>query len=108
MGVMLRLTRLVVLDTITEPIRKHLSGWVGKLITCGWCASIWLSFPVAMSWWVWSHHAWWQVGAIALTGSWLAGATLFAGMPQRHEVDVTPVAPLVVFSPPGAQSDQED
>lgn len=62
-----RLTRLIVFDKITEPLRrpffkeieekneegipeiylvpkeKGLSGWVGQLLSCFWCVGIWSS-----------------------------------------------------------------
>jgi hypothetical protein len=106
-GCVLRVTRLIALDTITQPLRNRLSGWIEKLATCGWCVSMWVSPLVAVSWWLWADHPVWQVAAVALSGSWLAGATFFAGMPARHEVEVTPVGPLVVFPPTPPQPGQE-
>jgi hypothetical protein len=40
-----RLTHLVVFDSITEPIRNRLAPvpFVGELVSCYWCAGVWVS-----------------------------------------------------------------
>lgn len=40
-----RLTHLLVTDSITEPIRQRLESvrFIGELITCYWCAGVWVS-----------------------------------------------------------------
>lgn len=51
-----RLTRLVTADKITERLRGFVvdrSEWLGYLVTCDWCLSIWVA-PVptiAVLWW---------------------------------------------------------
>jgi hypothetical protein len=51
-----RLTGLITVDTITEPARQwvlrhlplHAPGpFLAALITCAWCASVWVGFAVA-------------------------------------------------------------
>jgi hypothetical protein len=48
-----RLTRLLITDEITDPVRTRIAGWaegtaerrahpqIGYLVTCPWCVSIW-------------------------------------------------------------------
>jgi ABC-type transport system involved in cytochrome c biogenesis permease component len=59
-----RLVYLVTIDTLTEPIRDGLIEWlddrphtmgsfVAKLITCPWCASVWMGAVAAPL--VWFH-----------------------------------------------------
>lgn len=41
-----RLTRLVTADRITQPVRDFVevrSQWLGYLVTCDWCLSVWLA-----------------------------------------------------------------
>lgn len=99
-GAILRLTRLASTDIITQPIRDRLSGWLLTAVTCGWCVSVWISFPVAVTWWAWSHNAWWQVMCLALGSSWLAGSLHNTGRPSQHEVEVMPVGAVTVVNIP--------
>lgn len=100
-GMALRLTRLTATDVITAPLRKPLSGWVLKLVTCGWCASVWISFIiVAPTWYLWRHELIWQAIALALTASWLAGVTHTWGSGTPKPVDITVTHPLVVDQVP--------
>jgi hypothetical protein len=59
-----RLTGLVTADAITEPVRDRitvwlddtpgsLGEWLSTLITCPWCASMWISFAAAPLVWFW-------------------------------------------------------
>lgn len=63
-----RLTRLVVHDTFPPVawVRDRLTGddprvtrwrrvpeWVGALVSCTWCSSVWVSFGVTALTWVW-------------------------------------------------------
>lgn len=51
-----RFTRLVSLDTVTEPLRDELATWervprwVGELVGCGFCAGVWVSGLVYAVW----------------------------------------------------------
>lgn len=50
-----RLTRLIVVDTIFEPVRSWIfskkpphSSSLGYLFTCEWCISLWLALPTML------------------------------------------------------------
>ena len=54
-----RVTRLVVFDQLTEPLRDHtvyklsddgFSGWVRDLFDCAWCAGFWIAGLFAIGW----------------------------------------------------------
>lgn len=34
-------------------------SWLGELISCVWCVSIWISVVVMVVWWVWPVVVWW-------------------------------------------------
>jgi hypothetical protein len=81
-----RLTGLVTADTITEPVRDRITLWLddtpgssgqwfSSLITCPWCASIWLSFIASSLIWFWGDWPVMLVAAIALAFSQVAGMT---------------------------------
>lgn len=62
-----RLTLLVTSDAVTEPLRERSSGWLGELLSCPWCSSMWLAPPVVASavWWS-TGRAWWiAMGSLA-------------------------------------------
>lgn len=59
-----RVTGLVTTDTLTESLRDGIIGWLddrprtlGKylatLITCPWCAGMWVSLAGTGVWWLW-------------------------------------------------------
>lgn len=59
-----RAVYLVTTDSLTEPARDGLIGWlddrprtlgafVAKLVTCPWCASVWMGLPAAPL--IWFH-----------------------------------------------------
>lgn len=73
----MRVTRLVNRDTITEPLRiyalKRKPG-VAYFLTCPWCVSVWVA--AALGWWVWdTTRLPWEL--IVLIG---AGASYLTGM----------------------------
>ena len=81
-----RVTGLVVADTITEPARDRLIGWlddrprtlgsaIATLITCPWCASVWIAAVAAPLVWFWGDRPLLIVPALALAFSQLAGMT---------------------------------
>ena len=81
-----RFTGLVTLDTITEPIRDRIivalddtpgsgGAWLAKLVTCPWCASIWISAVAAPVAYNWGTSPWLLVPALALVFSFVSGAT---------------------------------
>lgn len=92
-GLCARLTRLITLDVITEPIRRRLPGLLGALVECSWCTGVWAGIAVGLSWVAWSDQGWWQATAVIGTIAWVAGAVSGAAMPSQHEVaTVSPVA----------------
>jgi len=82
-----RLTRLVVLDSITEKTLiaavnflgrrgwARLQGWFSTLITCSWCTSMWIAPPVAVSAYLFGDTPWFLIPAIALTASHITAVT---------------------------------
>lgn len=44
-----RITRLVVEDTITQPLRDLVESgtWLDRLIECPWCVGVWVGMGVA-------------------------------------------------------------
>lgn len=102
-GLCARLTRLVTLDVITEPIRRRLTGLLGALVECSWCTGVWVAGAVGLSWWAWADQTWWQTVAVIGTIAWTAGAVSNAAMPSQHEVaTVTPVALVNADAPPAS------
>ena len=60
-----RYTRLAVEDTITEPWRQAISSraaastrwaWANKLVSCTWCASMWVSVITTSGSTAWYHN----------------------------------------------------
>lgn len=71
-----RLTRLVTADKITERVRSFVevrSQWLGYLVTCDWCLSIWVA-PLPTLFALRAGDRWWvQAGLVALGASALTG-----------------------------------
>lgn len=85
-----RVTGLIVADTITEPIRDRIVGWLddtpgsagewfASLITCPWCAGMWVSLVAAPLVWFWGDSPVMLVPALALAFSQVTGATANLG-----------------------------
>lgn len=79
-----RVTGLIVADSITEPVRDRLIGWlddrpatlgsaVATLITCPWCAGMWVSMVAAPLVWFWAGSPVMLIPAIALAFSQITG-----------------------------------
>lgn len=94
-GLTVRLTRLITLDTITEPIRDRLKGLLRVLAECPWCSGFWVALAVGLSWMAWSDQTWWQITALVGTLAFLAGALAGAGGPSQHEIAVMGAVPLI-------------
>jgi hypothetical protein len=73
-----RVTGLIYADTITEPLRDRLIGWlddrpatlgafIAALIQCPWCVSIWLGALAAPLVWFWGDSP-----VMLILGLWLA------------------------------------
>lgn len=89
LGAALRLTHLVVVDTITAPVRAFVQRrvlssfgarghrlWIfaNEVINCLWCAGLWISFGVALVAANAGHTAWFSWSAAALTISYALAA----------------------------------
>jgi len=79
-----RVTGLITLDTITEDIRDSIIGWLddrpktlgaylATLITCPWCAGMWVSLVAAPLVWFWGDHPVLLIPALALAFSQATG-----------------------------------
>ncbi|ONK13150.1 DUF1360 domain-containing protein [Streptomyces sp. MP131-18] len=102
LGAIARLTRLVVEDTITAPLRAvvELRGvkssgwrWVSELIRCQWCASIWIAAGAAAAHYWWHDAALFVYAAGALTASHLValGASWLDAPPPVKQHEIAPV-----------------
>jgi hypothetical protein len=80
----IRVVYLVTLDEITEPARDRLLGWLddrpgtlgaflAKLVTCPWCASVWLGAIAAPVIWFWGDVGALLVVALCFALSQVAG-----------------------------------
>lgn len=71
-----RVARLVTIDFITEPLRRRAetrSPWLGYLMSCPWCISVWLAPLLVGPAVLWpDNRAVWVVMA-SLTASGVAG-----------------------------------
>jgi hypothetical protein len=94
-GLTARLTRLITLDTITQPIRDRLKGLLQVLVECPWCSGFWVALAVGLSWMAWADQTWWQITALIGTLAFLAGALAGAGGPSQHEIAVMGAVPLI-------------
>lgn len=79
-----RVTGLIVSDTITEPVRDRVllwlddapgsvGEWLGYLITCPWCAGMWISLAAAPAVWWFGDRPWMLIPALALAFSQVTG-----------------------------------
>jgi hypothetical protein len=79
-----RLTRLVTADEITKGLRGWVvdrSQWLGYLVTCDWCLSVWIAPLPALSVVVWGDVTPVQVVLVALA---LSGATGLLSLLERR------------------------
>jgi len=72
-----RLTRLVTADKITEALRsrafRRQSNWLGYLVTCDWCLSVWVAPLPTVAAVLWPDNRVVLVGLVALAASALTG-----------------------------------
>lgn len=75
-GAIARLTRFVNSDTLFDRVRDWLIEKSGPdsqfayLLTCPWCASIWIALPVSACAFAFGDSVFWQIPAFALTASY--------------------------------------
>lgn len=78
-GAAARITRFINADTLSQPARDWLAvkvgpeHWLYTLVTCAWCASIWVAAPIIVSAVLWGGTVWWTIVTGWLTLSWLYG-----------------------------------
>lgn len=81
-----RVTGLITTDSLTDPARDRiiswlddrpatLGYWVGKLITCPWCAGVWVSAVAAPLIWWHGNNPWLLIPALALAVAQFVGMT---------------------------------
>jgi len=75
-----RLTRLVTRDVIFTVPRDRLIvalpprlDPVAYLLTCDWCASVYVGAGVGAAWWAWGDTRWFMAAAAALAFSHITG-----------------------------------
>lgn len=94
-GCTARLTRLITVDSITEPAREWINkrakaenprlwGKLDDLVNCPWCVSVWASFPTALA--LVGPAGLVTVGATAMTASLVSG-NLQVREPDARTVD---------------------
>lgn len=84
-AVVMRVTGLVTVDRITQPGRtavlrrvdedRPMGLLVGYLLTCQWCASIWVAAVVVPVAWMWGANPWVLGPALVLAASQVTGMT---------------------------------
>lgn len=78
-GAVMRVTRLVTADYITEPIRERLTQRWGEdakrsyLLSCDYCASIWVGPPIVTAAVLWPDNRVVIIALVVLTASFIAG-----------------------------------
>lgn len=98
LGATTRLTRFLNSDVLAEPIRDAVYRRFGDdsrlsyLISCPWCASIWIASVVMVTAWLAHGAAWWYLSAGALTASYLCGLAATRLDPAGTDPDL-PSAP---------------
>jgi|GEM_PF-1399253 hypothetical protein len=75
-----RVTRFVTRDLLAQPIRTWFANRFGPdsrlayLVTCGWCASIWIGILPTLGWVTWWAGVPWHASAALWLGiSWVYG-----------------------------------
>lgn len=80
-----RVTRLITLDYLTAGPRQWAVNKLGLdskwayLLSCPWCASVWVAAAAAPTTWWWHHSPWFLVPAYALAFSQVTGLVLQFG-----------------------------
>lgn len=75
-----RITRLITSDRLTQGPRlwaaektEERAPMLFYLITCDWCASVYVGAVVAGAWAAWADTLWFQAPALALGASYVTG-----------------------------------
>ena len=71
-----RVTRLVIEDSILDPIRNRtiyvwpdhgIGGWMKDLFSCPWCIGFWISVDWSVSFYFWPTTTWWVALPFAIS-----------------------------------------
>ena len=64
-----RLVMIVAVDEIGAPFRRLFDpeGFVGRLVSCPDCVSVWMAPPVLVAWLVWPTEVTWTAAAFGLS-----------------------------------------
>ncbi|MGW0754052.1 hypothetical protein [Streptomyces sp. NPDC002587] len=79
LGATCRMTRFLTKDTLAAAFRSRLADRFGDeslaayLVSCGWCASVWLAAATTVYAFALAGTLWFQVPTTALSLSYLAG-----------------------------------
>lgn len=79
LGAIFRITRFVNSDTLFQPVRDRVDDAFGPdsrpayLLSCAWCASIWVALLVTLSGALAGDTVVWKLIAFALTASYVYG-----------------------------------
>ncbi|MEU0004285.1 hypothetical protein ABZ079_08270 [Streptomyces sp. NPDC006314] len=79
LGATCRITRFLTKDTLAAGLRSQVADRFGDdskaayLVSCGWCASVWVATAMTVYALALADNAWFKVPAIALSLSYLAG-----------------------------------
>ncbi|MFI7278431.1 DUF1360 domain-containing protein [Streptomyces sp. NPDC049879] len=101
LGAVLRISRLIVDDDLTAPLRDRLhrrvhrgdgrtrpvAAFVTRLVACTWCTSVWVAFGVLAPVYGFYGYGWSTYPLAALTMSWATGilaSWLDSPPPARH------------------------
>ena len=74
-----RVTRLIVADQIIKPVRDRIvlrlgpDQWFAYLITCPWCASVWVGAATSVAAYWWADARWWFIMVLAGAASLVTG-----------------------------------
>lgn len=78
-GTVARLTRLIVGDKITEPVRDRIVHRFGEtspltfVFFCAWCMGMWIAFALSPVVFLLTELTWWLLPLVALTASQVTG-----------------------------------
>lgn len=91
LGAVLRVTRLIVADTITEPLRIwFLKHWQFAALwsSCSWCVSMWTAAALAWPLQHLTRLSWWLIAGIGLTASYVTGMVARFDPVEDIEIEV--------------------
>lgn len=109
LGAVARITRFLTRDYLFRAPRRWAVEWTGNpdhdlpyLLTCPWCASVWVAAAVLPVAWFWGDTPGFKLTALVLTASYLVGvaASLLDPIPDPEPLPESD-------TDPGSTSDPE-